>query len=430
MTILSWGRINRAPQTTITLHDRKQRLSPLAVPGIAYGMGRSYGDQCFNRNATVWLTRGLDRYIAFDANKGRLRCEAGVVLRDIQRLFMPRGWMLPVVPGTQLITVGGAIANDVHGKNHHGYGTFAHHITELVLLRTSGERMICSPTQNSDWFNATIAGMGLTGLIIEVELQLRRANSLWLDTETLTYQGLDNFFALSQKKSADWEHTVSWFDCTRAQQIRGVFLSASPSATPPQERPSPRHAKTWPFEPPLSLMNRASLALLNNVYYWSKRHQAAQKLADYESFLFPLDAIDGWNQIYGPNGFYQYQCVLPNDGAREAVMEIVNTIARAKAGSFLAVLKTFGDRPSRGMLSFAQAGVTLALDFPNQAQHTMRLFSRLDAIVQAAKGKLYLAKDGHMSRALFESTYEHIDQFKRYRDPGISSSMSQRLMGF
>ncbi len=427
MKISSWGKLSREHQPFIELTDRRALAEQLQSPGIAFGMGRSYGDACLNPDGNVWLTRRLDRFINFSPETGRLRCEAGVTLRDIQQLFMPRGWMLPVTPGTLWVTVGGAIANDVHGKNHHRFGTFGHHINEIVLRRTDGQIIRCSATENSDWFKATIGGIGLCGLIVEAELQLRQINSQWLDTETLTYSGWDEFESLSADKGEQWEHTVSWFDCREAKSFRGVFLSASPCNN--TVSPPPRKMKKFPFEPPLSLINSASLMLLNNTYYWSKHLQSSHRCCDYESFLFPLDAIDKWNRVYGPQGFYQYQCVIPFQHARDAIKDMLACISTHRQGSFLAVLKTFGDIPSRGYLSFPQPGVTLALDFPNRQEKTLALFARLDEIVARAQGKLYLAKDARMSRTMFELTYPDFYRILPFRDPGIHSAMSKRLLG-
>jgi FAD/FMN-containing dehydrogenase len=417
------------PHEVVELADRDRIGAALAAhrPGIAHGLGRSYGDECLNPDGVLWSTAGLDRLIAFDTATGRLVCEPGVTLRDIQRLMIPRGWSLPVVPGTQLATVGGAIANDVHGKNHHHAGTFGDHVTALRLLRTDGETIECGPGQRHDWFAATVGGLGLTGVIAQAELQLRRTPGPWLDAETLPFRGLEAFFRLSAESEAGWEHTVSWIDCTSGADVRGLFLRANPTEQS-GKRPWRARQKTLPFTPPVSLVNRLTLRALNEAYYALNKRHAGRRIVHYEPFLYPLDGIGQWNRLYGPKGFYQYQCLVPPGPGRQAVRDMLDAIARAGEGSILAVLKTFGDRTPPGLLSFAAPGITLALDFQNKPG-VLRLFERLDAIVRTAGGRLYPAKDARMPRAMFEAAYPRLGAFLAYRDPGMSSAMSRRLMG-
>jgi FAD/FMN-containing dehydrogenase len=391
-------------------------------------MGRSYGDICLNPEGALWVTTGLDHFIAFDDSNGRLVCEAGVLLRDIQRLVIPHGWILPVTPGTQLVTVGGAIANDVHGKNHHILGSFGDHVQSVSLIRTDGEIIQCGPHEKADWFAATVGGAGLTGVITQAEIQLRRAPGPWLDAETVPYANLNEFFCLADGSEADWEHTVSWIDCITGGGGRGLFMRGNPTSD--GERPLPRQRKlTMPVVPPVSMVNQFSLRPFNMAYYYLKKWQAKRVITHYEPFFYPLDNLLEWNRIYGPKGFFQYQSVVPREAGQDAVQAMLKEIARSGDGSFLAVLKTFGNRQSIGMLSFPQPGVTLALDFPNRGDHTHRLFERLDAVVREAKGRLYLAKDARMPRQLFEAGYPRLTEFIKYRDPGISSSLSRRLMG-
>lgn len=429
-SIFSWGRLSAHPHHVVTLSD-PTRISALvhnkSLPGLAYGMGRSYGDVCLNPEGTLWVTTGLNHFCAFDDSTGTLVCEAGVLLRDIQQLFIPRGWILPVTPGTQLVTVGGAIANDVHGKNHHLLGSFGDHIRKLTLIRTNGEVIHCGPNERPDWFAATVGGIGLTGLIIQAEIQLRRITGPWLETETIPYANLDEFFYLADDSEADWEHTVSWIDCISGSGQRGLFMRGNPADI--GQRPEPCQGKlVIPFLPPISLVNRLSLRSFNTAYYHLKKWRAGRKIEHYESFFYPLDNLLEWNRIYGPRGFFQYQCVIPRKEGKEVVQTMLKEISSAKDGSFLAVLKTFGNRQPVGMLSFPRPGVTLALDFPNSGERTHKLFERLDAIVNEAKGRLYLAKDAQMPRGLFKSGYPRHEEFKNYRDPGISSGLSRRLM--
>lgn len=374
------------------------------------------------------MTAGLDRFIAFDPETGRLACEAGVLLRDIQQLAVPHGWMLPVSPGTQVVTVGGAIANDVHGKNHHVAGSFGDHVLRLSLLRTNGELIECGPGVRPDWFAATVGGIGLTGVILTAEIQLRRVPGPWLATETVPYGDLGEFFVLAAESEPAWEYTVSWIDCLSGATGRGLFMRGNHVADEARAVPA-RRARRVPVTPPVSLVNKLTLHALNTAYYRLGKWRARASTVHYEPFFYPLDNLHEWNRIYGPAGFYQYQCVIPGDDGRPAVEAMLREIARGGNGSFLAVLKTFGNRTSAGMLGFPRPGVTLALDFPNAGAGTERLFERLDAIVAEAGGRIYLAKDARMPRQLFESGYERHREFIAYRDPGISSDMSRRLMG-
>lgn len=387
-------------------------------------MGRSYGDVCLNPDGLLWDTTGLDRFISFDENSGRLVCEAGVLLRDIQRLCVPRGWMLPVVPGTQIVTVGGAIANDIHGKNHHRAGSFGDHVLRFTLARTDGSLTESRPRE--ELFAATIGGLGLTGVITEAELQLKRVPGPWLAVETLPYRDLSAFFELADASEADWEHTVSWVDCLDGAG-RGIFMRAN-AVDAGQDQPAPARPWRVPFVPPISFVNRLSLRPFNAMYFHLKKNNRSS-LQHYETFFHPLDNVLEWNRLYGPRGFFQYQCVLPRAVGHEAIQAMLKRIARSGMGSFLAVLKTFGERESAGMLSFAMPGVTLALDFPHQGERTLQLMAALDAIVREAKGRLYPAKDARMPIDLFESGYPRLNEFLRYRDPGISSAMSRRLLG-
>ncbi len=431
----AWGRLSHELHHVQALTDRTQVAPVLQAhqPGVAFGNGRSYGDVCLNPNGHVWHTTGLNKFISFDETTGRLVCEAGVLLRDIQRLLVPRGWMLPVTPGTQLITVGGAIANDVHGKNHHVFGSFGDHVVALTLAKTSGEVCKLNWIQTPQAMRATVGGLGLTGVMVSAELQLRRVTSPWLHTQTLPYQGLSTFFELADGSEAEWEHTVSWVDCLSGQTLRGIFMRANPlsdTELAPRADLQPKKPLSMPWVPPVSLVNGLSLKPFNWAYYQLQAMKQGDGVAHYEPFSYPLDNVLHWNRMYGPRGFYQYQSVVPRDVGLQAVQAMLDAIADSGEGSFLAVLKTFGQRQAKGLLSFPQPGVTLALDFPNRGARTLKLFERLDAIVREAKGRLYMAKDARMPRDLFESGYPNLAEFLTHRDHGISSAMSRRLMEF
>lgn len=427
----SWGRLGACEHTAVTITDHataptviEQRGASSALP---FGLGRSYGDVCLNPDGVMWHTRGMNRYIAFDDRTGILECEAGTMLGDIQRLAMRRGWALPVVPGTQYVTVGGAIANDVHGKNHHAYGSFGDHVLSLTLVRTTGETLICGPDTNVECFRATVGGLGLTGLVTTASLQLRPVAGPWLDTESIPFTGVRQFLELADTSETEWEHTVAWVDCL-SKTARGVFLRANQSLRS-DWREGPDRRIGIPFVPPVSLVNGLTLRPFNAAYYRWQAHRRGTSQSHYAPFFHPLDSIGNWNRLYGRRGFRQYQCVVPRSNGDAAMTDILRTIAGSGMGSFLAVLKTFGNRAAPGMLSFCRPGITLALDFPESGERTERLFQRLDSIVLEAGGCLYPAKDSRMSPAMFAAGYPLLDTFNTWRDPGISSSMSRRLLG-
>jgi FAD/FMN-containing dehydrogenase len=431
--VSSWGNVVRAPHVVYDLRGRHDFFPTLPASGtvLPFGNGRSYGDSCLNQTGALLQTRSLDRFIRFDRDTGVLACEAGVLLADILRVVIPAGWFLPVVPGTCYVTVGGAIANDVHGKNHHLAGTFGRHVRQLELLRSDGTRTVCSQTENPAWFAATVGGLGLTGVITWAELQLRRICGPWLDVESIRFANIEEFLSLSAESEQGFEYTVAWIDClSRGKRLgRGILQRANHGQARPAATATPGDRKTAvPFPPPVSLINGLSLRAFNALHYRGQltRHQHTSEY--FQSFFFPLDRILHWNRLYGPKGFYQYQCVVPTSHAREATKELLETIARSGQGSFLAVLKGFGSVASPGMLSFPRPGVTLALDFPNKGAALERLFVALDRILGAAGGTLYPAKDGRMPGTLFRSGYPRWQEFSRYIDPVCSSSFWRRVM--
>lgn len=428
VAVSSWGRLSKHEHdvTFFTNRDQVLKIIQEQKNGLAFGMGRSYGDVCLNPNGNLWRTTNLNHFISFDEITGVLVCEAGVLLRDIQQLMIPRGWILPVTPGTQLVTVGGAIANDVHGKNHHVAGSFGNHIKKITLMRTDGTVIECGPGMQQDWFSATVGGLGLTGFILSAEIQLQSVPGQWLETETIPYSNLEEFFTLSAESESGWTHTVSWIDCISGG--RGLFMRGNHT---PYEQPAPPvKQRIIPIVPPVSLVNKMTLKPFNNAYYSIKKNKVGRIHSHYESFFYPLDSILEWNRMYGPKGFYQYQSVIPGVDGLYATKAMLNEISCSGTGSFLAVLKTFGAVESLGMLSFPQSGVTLALDFPNGGEKTEKLFERLDKIVVECGGRIYAAKDARMPKNLFELGYPNLPKFLSFRDPGISSAMSRRLMGY
>lgn len=428
----AWGRLSRQLHDVVPLIDRSAigaRMRASVLPAIAHGNGRSYGDQALNDGGSIWLARGLDKFIAFDADSGLMHCEAGVTLQEIIAVALPRGWFLPVTPGTQFATLGGAVANDVHGKNHHSHGTLGEHLRALTLLRSDGSVVRCGPAERFDWFCATVGGMGLTGVISEVALQLRRVAGPWLETSTHTFDSLDEFFDLSAGQAAAHEYSVAWIDCMRpggGSQTRGAFFSGRHSLhAAPLPKQHPRSARLLP---PWRWVTPTTTRAFNALYFRRAAVASATSRQSYLSFFYPLDGLLEWNRMYGGSGFYQYQCVVPERVQRDAIGELLREVSASASASFLSVLKTFGARPPLGLLSFPMAGTTLALDFANRGEATLRLFERLDAIVAAAGGRLYPAKDATMTASFFRQGYPRLDEFIAYRDPGISSAMSRRLM--
>jgi FAD/FMN-containing dehydrogenase len=427
----SWGRYPEAEQSIIAISDRHQGLPATSEPILPYGNGRSYGDSCLNDGGALLHTRNLDRFIKLDAATGVLDCEAGVLFSEILDLVVPQGWFLPVTPGTKFVTVGGAIANDVHGKNHHRAGAFGRHVLELELLRSDGTRRVCSSTNYPEWFSATIGGLGLTGLITRASIQLRRIASPWMSTEVHRFDDLAGFFQLSESSDRDYEYTVAWIDCAAKGSAlgRGLFTRANHAPAHPDCRPpAPARHLGVPFVPPISLINPFTLRAFNALYYHRQRRRIVHATTHYEPHFYPLDGIRDWNRVYGPRGFMQYQCVVPPTGAEDCIARLARIIGSAGGGSFLAVLKQFGALPSPGMLSFPRPGATLALDFPNSGKRTLRLLDELDDVVAAAGGAVYPAKDARMSGHRFRQYFPAWESFRQYVDPRFSSSFWRRVM--
>lgn len=426
---VSWARYPYTQQRGVDLQWRTDAL-PTESNILVQGNARSYGDSCMNHGGVVASTRFLRRFMQFDADTGLLQCECGTQLADVLNLVEPQGWFLPVTPGTKFATVGGCVANDVHGKNHHLEGSFGRHVTRFALRRTDGTVLICSPTENTGWFNATIGGLGLTGFIEWVELQLKRVPNSAINLETIKYNDLATFFALSAESEHSHEFTAAWIDClaSREKLGRGHFLRGN-HAKITQPKPAASKLKlAMPLDPPLSLINSLSLRAFNSLYYNRQMQERNFATVHYDPFFYPLDFVHDWNRIYGPKGFLQYQCVVPNDVSYDATREMLERIAAANSGSFLVVLKVFGDVPSPGLLSFPRPGATLALDFPYQGNKTLHLFDQLDDVVVQAGGAIYPAKDAHMKADHFKLFYPNLETFTQYKDPGISSSFWRRVM--
>ena len=431
--VRSWGRYPYHPQVAHPVEWRDQlgatwqRVAAANGTTLAYGNGRSYGDSCLAAADHVVHTRRLDRFIAANWQTGVVRAEAGASLDDVLQLAVPRGWMLPVTPGTKYATLGGAVANDVHGKNHHVRGTFGRHVRRFALLRSEREPLECSPTENAEWFAATIGGLGLTGVIPWVEIQLMPIRSSRISVTSIRFDNLDEFFSLSEELDSQHEYSVAWVDCVSqgAALGRGIFMVGDHAEDGNLERP-PGKKRTVPVTPPISLINPLTLRAFNALYYNRQQSKAVKSEVDYDGYFYPLDSLLEWHRIYGKRGFQQYQCVLPQANSRDGIHEILKAIGASGTGSFLAVLKRCGELASPGLLSFPMAGASLALDFPQQDERNRRLFERLDAVVREAGGRLYPAKDAHMSASDFQRAYPAWRDLEALRDPALMSRFWQR----
>lgn len=429
----SWGRYSKVKQNAVRFYWRDDPLPKEAIGDQTYlpfGNGRSYGDVCLNDRGTLLDCRDLNRFINFDTETGVLRCEAGVLLSEILQLAVPKGWFLPVTPGTQFVTVGGAIANDVHGKNHHRAGTFGCHARQFELLRSDGTRMQCTPDENAEYFRATIGGLGLTGVITWAEIQLRPIRNPYIDQEVIRYRNLEAFFDLAQGSDQSHEYTAAWIDClAKGNELgRGLFIRGNHTETikgKPPKTPSKRLA--FPIDPPFALISGLTLKLFNTLYYRKQWSDRVAGPVHYAPFFYPLDAVYGWNRAYGSTGFFQYQCAVPTDAAHEAIREILERIAKAGIGSFLAVLKLFGSRPSPGLLSFPLPGATLALDFPNQGPKTLQLLEELDTVTRSVGGRVNPSKDARMHAKDFQQNYPGWTDMGAFIDPNISSNFWRRV---
>jgi FAD/FMN-containing dehydrogenase len=432
-SVLSWGRYPYAPQEAhgVAWRDAAQAtwLETTRAHGttLAFGNGRSYGDSCLAASGHVVQTLALDRLIAADWQSGVLRAEPGVTLEQILQIAIPRGWMLAVTPGTKYATLGGAIANDVHGKNHHVRGTFGRHVRRFGLARSDGTQFECAPDAHPDMFAATIGGLGLTGLVTWAEIQLMPIRSSMIDVTSIRFANLDEFFALSERLDPLHEYSVAWVDCqSRGPALgRGIFMVGDHANDGPLEADQ-RKKRTVPFTLPVPVFNRATLRVFNELYYRRQRRDEMRSKVGYDAYFYPLDSLLEWNRIYGRAGFQQYQCVVPPPAARDATRAILEAIAASGTGSFLAVLKRCGHLRSPGLLSFPIEGTSLALDFPQRNAVNTRLFAQLDAIVREAAGRIYPAKDAHMSGADFRAAYPQWQQLEALRDPAMLSRFWER----
>ena len=431
-TLTSWGRVVRErhhvarPRFGDEVSAMVKTLSAES-PGLAVGLRRSYGDSNLNPDGRVIDMTGVDRIMSFDCRNGIMRAEAGLSLSQALQVLVPAGWFLSTTPGTRFVTLGGAVANDVHGKNHHAAGAFGASVTRLKLLRTDGAAQ--EITTGDPLFHATVGGLGLTGLIEWVEFRATPIPSAYLDGEDTSFTSVQDYFDIAAEKKNSFEHTMAWIDCSTkgAKLGRGIFSSANwapyGDLAPHLEQPR----RNVPLDAPDFTLNALTVRAFNSVRHELKRMRHGPYRTHYDPFLYPLDGIAQWNRLYGAKGFYQYQCVLPPSTARGGVTELLKTIVASGQGSPLAVLKDFGPNLPAGMLSFPMEGTTLALDFRNQGARTLRLMADLDRIVAEAGGRLYPAKDGRMTAEMFQTGFPKWQDFHAYVDPGLSSAFWRRV---
>jgi FAD/FMN-containing dehydrogenase len=431
MTHDAWGRYlpsRPARVVDVTWTSTTPPDDDLVLP---YALGRSYGDVCLNNDHTLLDTSRLNRFRNFDEATGLLECEAGTTLDEILRMAVPKGWFLPVTPGTKFVTIGGCIANDVHGKNHHRAGTFGRHVRAFELVRSDGTRLHCTPDENEALFRATIGGLGLTGLITTAVVQLRPIESPDVIVERVPFRSLTEFDEISRACDATHEYTVAWFDSFAGRDSRGIFFRGNHAGRLESKRPRTNRQKRQLRLPHSRLvspfLNPWTVRAFNTAYFRVNAKPRPQRV-DYDPFFYPLDAVANWNAIYGSHGFLQYQCVIPESAGLEPVGEILDLAARTRLASFLTVIKKFGALPSPGLLSFPRAGTTVCLDFAARKTNVLLpMLERCDDVVEAAGGSVYPAKDARMSAARFRRFFPQWEELAALADPRFSSSFWRRV---
>lgn len=439
MKLSGWGRYPLL-QATVYRPRSMEALRDLVLSEpnlIARGNGRAYGDSAINISATI-ETRYLNRMISFDPASGQLVAEAGVLLGDIIAAFLPRGWFPMVTPGTKFVTLGGAIGADVHGKNHHRDGSFRNCVDWIDVMGPDGEIRCCSPQEEPELFDHTLGGMGLTGIILRAAIRLRPVETAWIRQTTIVTPNLKAAMAAFET-AQDATYSVAWIDCLglganlgRSLVMLGEHavradLSRQQARTP--FRVKPKRKLSVPIDLPAHALNSHTVRALNALYYWAGARKNRTQLIDWDKYFYPLDAILGWNKIYGRKGFVQFQCVLPLNRSEAGLSALVAEIAKARSGSFLAVLKRFGKEDCA--FSFPMEGYTLALDFP-VTNKSLELLERLDQITIAHGGRFYLAKDSRMMAATLSASDPRAADFRAYRDSRgytsrFRSAQSERL---
>lgn len=434
-----WGRYP-VSHACVIRPERCRDLALGSASALARGLGRSYGDASLNADGTVILMERLNRFLSFDDKTGLLHAEAGVSLKEILDVFVPRGWFLPVTPGTKFATIGGCIASDVHGKNHHRDGTFGSHITSLELMLADGSKKVCSPQQHPDLFWATVGGMGLTGVITEATLKLIPIETAYMKVRHHVAKNLGEIISFLNDKSKDDKYSVAWIDCLSTGTDFGRSILMSGHHATRQELPAkiknplviPSSSKrSIPFDMPSWLLNPWTVKAFNAIFYAYNKSKIQPFITDYNSYFYPLDGVDNWNRLYGKNGFVQYQFVVPSHGADTSLRRLLEELTQSRRASFLAVIKKFGNE-GQGILSFPHEGYTLALDIPMSDPGLLDFLDHLDKLVLKYEGRLYLAKDSRLKPETFRAMYPRYAkwlQVKALCDPAwkFTSDLSRRL---
>jgi FAD/FMN-containing dehydrogenase len=408
---------------------RRLRAGNVAADSLlAYGNGRSYGDTCLNSAGALIDMRPMNRILGFDPLTGVIEAEGGTLLSDIIAYSAPHGFFPQVVPGTQFVTLGGAIANDVHGKNHHRRGTFGRHVEAFTLLRSDGTTHRCTPTVNVRLYEATVGGMGLTGLILSASIRLMRVDSLDVDETVTPFRDLGEFFELIDEADAENEYAVAWVDqlASGNRAGRGLLMTGNHARHGARSAQAAGSRLAVPFQPPLNLLNKPFLRLFNFAYRSRKGAASGRGATPCQSFFFPLDGVRDWNRLYGPRGLYQHQSVISEPTARAAIAEMLDHARKAGQGSFLTVLKRFGSMRSPGVVSFPRAGYTLTLDFPNKGSATLDMLAGLDRITIEAGGAINPYKDARMSAQAFAASFPDWRMLEAARDPAFMSDFWAR----
>ncbi|MDD5161409.1 MAG: FAD-binding oxidoreductase [Candidatus Rickettsiella isopodorum] len=418
-------------------------LKPSQLISIARGSGGSYGDAALNAQGEIILTNRLDRFLEFDVYKGVLSVESGITLAKILELIVKQGWFLPVMPGTADVSLGGCIATDIHGKNHWHAGSLGQHVLSLQLVIANGEKVNCSPKVMPELFWATIGGMGLTGIIGVVTLQLKRIETAYMKVQHRVAHNLEQVLGELGQEDDEFEYRVAWLDTLNRSFFHGVIMKAKHADLSElsirQQKSAFSLSKyisfNCPYSLPCSLLYPKLIKLFNKVYYYHLTKKDQSFLKTYHDYFFPLDRIRNWPRLYGKKGFIQYQCVIPTKFAHSAINEILETLQKHKHPIYLAVLKHFGQE-NLAPLSFPLSGFTLALDIPLRNEKIFTCLDILDEIVIHAGGRIYLAKDARLKPEAFRKMYKRYLNWlrvKQYWDSHnrFSSSLSRRLkLGF
>ncbi len=421
----SWGNRGAVPHfATIPANMTQAHVIFEYDSSIVYGQGRSYGDVCLNTNGGLIDSRYLDRLLEYHEGARLITCQSGVVLKNLITFLETKKMFIPVSPGTANVTVGGMVANDVHGKNHHRVGSFGNHIQSLTLLKGDGSIEECSENINNELFRATIGGLGLTGMILTVTLKLKSVENNCIAIKSFKTKNIEHILALFDETDDEYEYTVAWLDMYSSPQ-KGIFNCGN-HANGDIDCAAPVKSKTVPVNAPNWLLNGVSSKLFNKLYY-SKASLFEREVTSYQSFFYPLDGVEFWNRLYGRRGFYQYQFVVPYGSFLTVYMDILKFIKKFNQPSYLAVLKKFGDIKSIGMLSFPRAGYTLAMDFPDKGRATLKMFEAFDKLVMDAGGAVYPAKDARMNRNVFLQSFPAVTEFIKHKDERFCSDFWRRV---